>query len=464
MAAKLFIQRTVADFAPGFFQHTVVENGCVQLKRENAFFPEVGTYTCPIFNSEPFFSLIPSWNADTPKGTAIEVQVRVNVGGRWSSWLSFGRWSPYSRGEATAPLQDDTATIDGEFLNLAEGSAPAEAAQMRVLLFSQNPSLTPKVRLLAFSPNVTHQQQQETPAFSRVLNMPSYSCQTREPALAHRIAGATSLTMLINRWGQDLLPEEVARTVYHSPSGRYSNLAFLCAGASAYGFSSHIRYAGISALRTEIWQGRAVAARVYYQAPSLSSEEQTELQHLPVMPGATTTSHGHLVVVCGFTLQEGTEMVVMHDPLAEHNDTAHITLPLATFCEIYTGIALFMSAGPKDAGYARPTRTLARLEIKDNLLYLYEGERQLIPQTEKDETLHPATLCYTLSDGIAYASQAQKTFYYPVQDAEGLVHFELAKAAGRRLTVYFVASAGRCWVAETLLPQLPATTEAPLSS
>ncbi|MDL2219622.1 hypothetical protein LJC04_04750 [Ruminococcaceae bacterium OttesenSCG-928-O06] len=459
MAGRFFLLQNVTDFAPGFFDNTVMEDGGIQLVREGGHFPELGSYTSPAWPCEAFFSLLPSWNADTPAGTSVEMQVRVSADGRWSRWFGFGRWSPYIDVASPAPAEDAIARVEGGSLTLADGCPAADMCQMRVLLFSEDLRLTPTVRLLALSTNAAQQMDRQASAYDRVLDIPAYSCQTRDPSIAGRIAGATSLTMMLNRWGRDLLPEEVARAAYDGQSGSYANLSFLCAAGGMYGFACHVAYAGLAALRREVWQGRAVAARVHYRAPSLPGQQPDEIDDRPqppVLEGATVGSSGHLVVVCGFARREGTEYVVMHNPQASADAAVRSEIPLAAFAKIYTGLALFMAKGTRTAGRARPARSIASLTAENGVLNMRWGEVELLPACFGAPGYSPATVCYTLSEGIAYASGAQRKFYYPFPDEDGNLTIDAAAAAGRRITLYFFTTHGRGWVAEKLLPALPA--------
>src|SRR5688500_5231869 len=54
----------------------------------------VGEATGPaITSSFPCAEAIPSWNADTPAGTWIEIQLRARTGTRWTRWYNMGVWT-----------------------------------------------------------------------------------------------------------------------------------------------------------------------------------------------------------------------------------------------------------------------------------------------------------------------------------------------------------------------------------
>ncbi|MGD9559280.1 MAG: hypothetical protein AB7V55_01570 [Oscillospiraceae bacterium] len=454
MAGQLFILRQVADFAPGFFDDTVLEGECIHLSRRLGAFAKTGSYTSVPFSAEAFFSLIPSWNADVPRGTSVEMQVRVAADGHWSQWFSFGAFCPYSDRASPPPQADEVARVAVDSLTVQYGQPAATTAQMRVLLTTEDEQVSPMVRLLAVSTNASRQIRKQSPAYDRVLEVPAYSCLNRDPAIAGKNGGATTLTMLMNRWGRDLLPDEVARAGYDSGAGIYHNLAFLCAVAGSYGFYSSLAFAGIEALRREVWQGRAVGARVRYQAPALGEEPAAKEgrgdvdDELPVLEGAVQNSAGHLVAVCGFVKGEDGEEVIINDPFATSDTAVRRQISLADFAEIYTGIALYLDRGARGAGKDSPMRQPAFLRVEDSALKMFADGEELVPAKLLDGSLSPATLCYTLSDGVAYASAAQRKFYYPGLDGHGVVRFDRSVAVGKKLTLYLIGANGATWVAE----------------
>ena len=486
MTRKLFVLKDVTDFAPGAFENTVVDNGSIRLGLKGTSYLPSGTYTGAPFTPLPFFTLVPSWNADTPPGTTVEVQARVATHGHWSRWFSFGNWCPFIDRASPPPQEDEIARTDGEFLSVVNRSVPADTAQLRIILTTDDPAVTPMVRLLAIS--VDSPQAEETRHVSeRVLEPPAYSCLVRDPAIDERTAGACSLTMLMNRWGEDVLPEEVARSAYDSGSGRYGNLAFLCAAGGMYGFECFIGFGSINALRKEIWRGNSVGVRVHYRTNLLSHEPDPQeepiqeelpeveaaeistpqttsqaegstaptkqfrdaLRALPMLEGATVDSVGHLIVLCGFINdEEKGEQVVIHDPLSHQNKDVRRTISLKQFEEIYMGTCLMLRKGSRKAGKAKPIRRVARMDISEGKIHLQYKNETLIPGTFSATDLSSTTICYTLSESVTYASAAQHKFYYPSLNKDGNLNIDLNIAQGRKLTLYLIGNRGITWVAD----------------
>lgn len=453
MNNNYFVLKSVADFAPGAFENTAVEDGSIQLGRSGGSFILSGCYTSPGFHVGAFLGLIPSWNADTPPGTAVEMQARVVSGGRWSRWFSFGKWSPFIERASVPEESDDIAEIKAENLVMAGGSAPADTAQVRIFLYSEDASVSPKVHLLAASFRRLRPQKEAEASGEILLEIPRYSCLVRDPSLSSRIMSATSLAMLMNRWGEDALPEEVARSMYDAESGRYGNIGFLTAIAGAYGYESYVVHVGIHTLRREVRRGTAMGVMLHYRAPSISQEDPAELPReyamLPELEGAVADSQGHMAVLRGFILKGKEEFVVLNDPLASTNADVVRELPLKKFEELYKGVALVLRRGPQGAGKAKPVRRVAQLGI---------SPQQEIQLSEKGE-MHPpgyfvgneargCTICYTISDGTAYASAAQKRFYYLSLDESGVLKFDPSVVGGHRIAFYLIGAHGVAWVGE----------------
>ena len=451
MNNRVFILKSVADFAPGSFENTLVESGSIQLGRNSGAYLHSGCYTSPTFRPGRFRRLIPSWNADTPPGTAVEVQVRVVLNGQWSRWFSFGRWSPFINRSSHEAQKDAVAQVEGEWLQIVEDGAVADMAQIRVYLYTNEPQFTPLVHLLAASTDRIVVAEDKTIFVDRVLEIPNYSCLVRDPSLAQRIAGAATLTMLMNRWGEDVLPEEVGRAGYDNTSGRYGNLAFVAAVGGAYGFECYNKHGSINYLREEVRKSRAVGALVRYRSPSLDGQEEKQTEDtlpMPVLPGAYVNSPGHLVVVRGFLHKEDKEYVVVNDPMSPSDAAVYREIELENFEEIYTGLCLVLHKGVKGAGGYKPARIVTTVEVDaDDVLFSSHGE-VLLPGENIPGDSTRATICYTLSDGVVYARAAQKKFYYIDIAKKGKLAFDHKMAIGKKVTFYLIGSRGATWVGE----------------
>ncbi len=457
---NLFVLRKVEDFAAGAFENTAVDDGGVQLGRRGTGHLLEGSYTSQPFSTDAFRALIPSWNADTPPGTSIEVQVRVQVQGVWSEWFGFGHWSSFQHRSSPEPRQDTLARVESEWLRILPQIPPANAAQIRVHLHTEVEKKTPTVLLMAVSVLPDSKEEPKEKKRERVLNIPMYSSLVRDPSLMREMNDATALTMLMNRWGTDLLPEEVARGSYDIGAQTYSNLSFLSSVGGVYGFVSYVGFGGLDALRREIWKDWGVAALVRYRKAKPKGQEGQGLPQVeqekdvlaqkesPVWLQATEDSAGHLLVVCGFLKKNGEEYVVIQDPLSGGNDEVKKEIQLSLFLQMYQDIYVVLHRSHAEHVNYRPQREQVHLQIEADEIFVSDGNEPLIPGRFSLQEKDNSTLCYTLSSSKAYASAAQREFYYLQADEEGRVKFDKSSAVGKRLTFYRVGPGGYTWVAE----------------
>ncbi len=446
----MFVLSSVEDFAAGAFENTAVDDGGIQLGRRGTGYLAEGSYTSQPLACSLFRALIPSWNADTPPGTSIELQVRVQANGEWSRWFGFGHWSSFQYRSSPEPQQDALACVHSEWLRILPQAHSANAAQIRVHLHTQVEKKTPTIFLMALSVLADETPAEKERARERVLALPSYSSLVRDPSIAAQMGDVTSLTMLMNRWGTDLLPEEVARGTYDTGTHSYSNLAFLSSVGGIYGFESYVGFGGLDVLRKEIWQGHAVGAQVCYRknVQDAQTDKPTHTDSRPFYPSAVQNSSGHLLVVRGFFEKDGEEYVAVNDPLASGNPEVAQEIALPLFRQMYRGLFLAVHRNQNEFVGYRPQRELVQLQIHNDEIEVSKNDEMLIPGQFSTQDRDSSTLCFTLSSSVAYASAAQRPFYYLQADEEGHVRFDRSAAEGKRMTFYRIGPGGYTWVGE----------------
>ena len=331
---NIFIHTTAEDF--GGSKHSTesvrVGDGAIELGLVGRPYPAVGTYTSEVIHTQPFRNLIMSWNADTPTGTHIELEARVLLtGGIWSEWMSWGKWGR-TIVSSMAHTSDDHVKVDTDTLIIKGINEEATAVQYRVQLHSQDPEVTPTVRLIAGS------MRNDLPGHQLVklydgsmlksdlavdLPVPQYSQYRRDPQVAHGICSPTCLTMVMEYFGTKVLVEEVVRATWDNAYKGYGNWSFNAAVAASYGFSAYVAYysgeddtATLDLIRLELAEGRPIIASVRYRN---SSEVD---RNLPVLESAPIPSTGgHLVLIRGIVEREGVNFLIVNDPAAPDDAT-----------------------------------------------------------------------------------------------------------------------------------------------
>lgn len=318
-----------------------IEDGAIILKSNVV----KGIYTSDIINTSPFEYLVLSWNSDTPEGTSIEIEGRVAVKRlnddtqlveEWSHWLSWGIWgTSIKRASGTGNVDDSVAYVDTDTLVIkGSNGETASKIQYRVTLNTNRAGVTPAVKLISGAIRNTISGQEINKVFNenvdltnlKVLDVPRFSQMLRDPLIANSICSATSISMILNYYGTEVLPEEVAWGVYDYKYDGFGNWPFNTAYASSFGYSAYVDYSTIEGLKREIYNGHPVAVSVKYKN-NINVESS-----FPVLDGAPIKStDGHLIVVCGFTNENGCDYIVINDPAASTNEGVRVKYRLDQF-------------------------------------------------------------------------------------------------------------------------------------
>ena len=248
------------ELARGELDNVTLDGGGVALDQAGGRHLLYGCYTSPMLRLPAFDRLSVSWNADVPKGTVVEVQARALVRGTWRAWCSFGRWSPWLLRHGTFRQPGEEPYVQGDQMMLPD--QPGAAVQVRAFLYTEDEKVSPTLRLLAVSARPVAPQPGKSRPLFRELRVPAYSLARRDPAFGPGMAGPACLAGLMNRWGQDVLPEELAHMCFDHEGPGCENLTFLAAAAGGLGFSSWQCWLDLPGLREEIRAGNGVMAAV----------------------------------------------------------------------------------------------------------------------------------------------------------------------------------------------------------
>ena len=267
------------ELARGELDNVTLDGGGVALDQAGGRHLLYGCYTGPVLRLPAFDRLSVSWNADVPKGTVVEVQARVLVQGTWRAWCSFGRWSPWLLRHGTFRQPGEEPYVQGDQMMLPD--QPGAAVQVRAFLYTEDEKVSPTLRLLAVSARPVKPQPSRSRPLFRELRVPAYSLARRDPAFGPGMAGPACMAGLMNRWGQDVLPEELAHMCFDHEGPGCENLAFLAAAAGGLGFSSWQCWLDLPGLREEIRAGNGVMAAVKPGVLPLPAPPRPETEAAP---------------------------------------------------------------------------------------------------------------------------------------------------------------------------------------
>lgn len=260
-------------------------------------------------------SAVPSWNADTPEGTWIEIFLRVKLGDQWTRWYGLGNWSskpdPVTR-HSLENEKDQEVEVLTDTLNVIS-AARASCIQMKIRLRSFDGKATPVLHSAAvtvcnaqkqvYSPSVGDPQM-----WGRTLEVPQFS------QMVYRDGGnvwcsPTSTAMILAYWEHyEGSPEPRVRDavagVYDPVYKGTGNWPFNTAYAAARGMKSCVtRLTSLDTAEKYIAAGIPLGMSISWKPGELTG-------------AAVEKSDGHLVVLCGFD-EEGNPVV--NDPAAKED-------------------------------------------------------------------------------------------------------------------------------------------------
>ena len=439
---NLVLQGT-ETFSRGQLDNLALENGSLVLDSVAGRSLQYGSYTTPEFAMPAFCNLSVSWNASAPHNTMVEVRCRVYAGNAWTGWMSFGKWAPdYPRCSTHAQSEDGMIFLMGDTVTVATPGG-GTGVQLQVNLSTNNDKVTPAVRLLAVAVRPLTWEKHNGHPLNRRLYLPEYCLNTHDPSFGREMDLPLIMAALMNRWGEDILPEEVAYAMEDNATRSTGNAAFAAAAAGCCGFPCWQAWMDLQDLRTQIHDDCPVAVRV---------ERRIRGQRDPVGIWMGLRGFGHDDAVMA-------DYVLLNDPTADSDGSVNCTMALSDFLRYFTGRAIALRRKPRDAAADLPDRVrcdLARSE--DGRCYYFEqrGQRDPLPDDFSGWT------AYTLHDGIAHATTAHRTFRRMERTPDGGLCFPPEQlAAGGRCSVYAVDQTGRMRVAEVRLPAPPRPPAAP---
>lgn len=468
---KTILIEGTEQLARGELDNLALVDSTVVLEQLAGRYMLYGCYTSTMYSVPPTSDILVSWNADTPNGTVVEIQARVLTRDEWSPWLNFGKWSPYIERCGTWMPESEQPYVRGSRLVVPGGNAVS--LQLRAYLYTKDETLTPKLRMICASACPKNWSREEGRFVNREIRMPAYSQLSRAPIYGGMLSGPTTLAAMMNRYGQDIIPEELALISQdEAEEAAGENPAFMAAAAGCFGYPCWLAWTDLAALRREIRQGNTVMVRVNY-AGSAEREEPG----LPWLECATGMARGHWLAVRGFAVdhEQKAEMVLVCDPLCGADYGAERAYRLDSFLKAMDGVGLYMRRRPKESGTNAPKRLMCELKNAEEpftFQLMRQGKAVVLPVLPKvfvpsseppTEELLPgeekqvcagSILAFTLHTEKAFATTAHKRFRFSArveQDGSVIRLPEAQCVPGTRVTLYYIDCRGTTYVAERTL-------------
>lgn len=328
-----------------------------------------GTWTSPVTDvGFDATELIASWNADTPAGTWIQVELQgTYTTGDRTPWYVLSRWasgdadikrtSVDRQGDKWSSIWTDTFSI-----NDAAAGVLLRAYQLRLTLH-RDPTATvsPVVRMLgAMSSNVPDRLTVEPSAggiaWGRELAVPRYSQNIHAGHYPEYDGGGqawcspTSTTMVIEYWGRKASAEDTAwvdptypdPTVNHAARMVY-DYQYDGAGNWPFNTAYAASFPGLEARVTRLHSLDEVERFIAAGIPVVTSQSFLASE----LDGANYGTSGHLFVVVGFTADGD---VIVNDPASSSNDVVRNVYPREQFEQIWLRTKRITASGGTGSG------------------------------------------------------------------------------------------------------------------
>ena len=163
---------------------------------------------------------------------------------------------------------------------------------------------------------------------NKLIETPCISQMKREAEIANRICSPTSMTMLLNRLGENLLVEDVAYKCFDYKYNEFGNWSYNVAYAGSLGYKAYIQFGNIDLLINELNKGYPVEVSVKY-----TNDINNKLY--PYIENAPLTTSGHLIVVCGMECTKNSKYVIVNDPAAKENNGVRLKYKFDDFMKAW---------------------------------------------------------------------------------------------------------------------------------
>lgn len=421
-------------FSRGALDNVTLQDGAIILDDVGGQHVLYGCYTSPEFSLPAFCSLNVSWNAHTPAGTVVEAQCRVWAGGKWSGWKSFGKWSPdYPRcsvRDTDTAGDDPMIFIAGDTVTVAV-TGGATALQMRIFLYTDKEEDTPSVRLLAASVRPIQWDRKNGKPLNRKVYLPEYNIRTHDPSFGSSMDLPLELAALMNQYGHDVLPEEIAYIMADGATADCHNAAYAAAAAGCMGGECYQAWMDVQELRSEVRRGNALAVEL---DGALVREKN------PVWMGLRGFGYDETVHA---------DYVLLNDPFAPRGAVAR-TMDVEEFNRRATGRVLVLHAGSRQTERCRPLRLTCSLKPGAEARtwdFVFHGDPLPLPED------FSGWLAASPRGGPVSATTAARKFFRLERTEDGGIRLPHTMCQpGSRYTIFAVDTNGILRVAELQLP------------
>ncbi|WP_046731962.1 peptidase C39 family protein [Streptomyces humi] len=328
---------------------------------------EYGTWTGPVHRlAVPATEVIASWNADTPAGTWIKVELHGTYSdGTDTPWYVMGRWAAGDQDIRRTSVDgqgDGRSSISTDTFAIGDASAGLRLAsyQLRLTLYRKpGTQLTPTVRRLgAMGSDVPDRftVPASVPGLARELKVPRYSQEIHKGQYPEYDNGGeawcspTSSQMIIEYWGGRLTAAQLAWVdpSYADPqvchAARYT-YDYQYAGCGNWPFNAAYAatYQDLQGVVTRLGSLTDLETLIAAGIPAMTSQSFLSSE----LTGAGYGTSGHLMTVIGFTADGD---VIANDPFSPDDDAVRRVYARREFENIWLRTKRYNASGKVTSG------------------------------------------------------------------------------------------------------------------
>ncbi|WP_329015773.1 peptidase C39 family protein [Streptomyces sp. NBC_00690] len=328
---------------------------------------EYATWESPVHRCRvPATELIPSWNADTPPGTWLQVELRAAYSDSTESpWLVMGRWAAGDEDVRRASVdgqRDGRASVWTDTLAIDDPASGLwiEGYRLRLTLYRRpGTRATPTVRRLGAMASAVPDRftvPAAPPRHARELAVPRYSQNTHRGRYPQYDNGGeawcspTSSQMVIEFWGRRPTAQQLAWVqpdlddpqVCHAARFTFDHQYEGC-GNWAFNAAYAATYREMNAVVTRLSSLTDLERLIRVGIPVITSQSFLAGE----LTGAGYGTAGHLMAVIGFT-PDGE--VIAHDPAAPDNEAVRRVYRRREFEDVWLRTKRYDAKGKVTSG------------------------------------------------------------------------------------------------------------------
>jgi len=296
MKNNLFIH-DYNEFKTCILENLKIDNKGVVLEKDTYY----GKLISNEYSTKEFISLISSWNVLLEENDSISLSYSVFNGEVWSSFLNYGKWSLMNN-YSNSNNEDKVAIIDIDNILLKDSNIGLAFKYLVEFKKENINGIGPILKRVNTTIKPSNIYKKENINLNKIIDVPLRS-QLDIPEIGNQICSPTSVAMVMDYNGVNISTSKCSDLVFDNGASIYGNWSYNASLPGQYNLYSYVEVLeDINDIKEYITNDIPVIA-------SIRTNNKDELQGTIM-----AYPHGHLLVVVGFTKEEGKDYVIVNDP------------------------------------------------------------------------------------------------------------------------------------------------------